>query len=169
MNLIQTDAAINSGNSGGPLINKYGQVVGINSSKMSSSYSSSEASIDNIGFAIPSNEASRIVKDLISYGYVTGKPQLGINYENVTQTDSYRYNIPVGVYVTSVEEGSAADKAGLHSGDVITAIDDTEVSTGEELNAQKNTHTAGDTVKITFTRDGKSQSVELTLDEVSNE
>ena len=169
LSLIQTDAAINSGNSGGPLINKYGQVIGINSSKMSSSYSSSSASIDNIGFAIPSNEASRIVKDLIKYGYVTGKPQLGINYENVTQVDSYRYNIPVGVYVTSVDEGSAAEKAGLHSGDVITAIDGTEITTGEELSAQKNLHKAGDTVEITYTRNGSSQTVELTLDEASNE
>jgi serine protease Do len=167
MNLIQTDAAINSGNSGGPLINKYGQVIGINSSKMSSSYSG--ASIDNIGFAIPSNEAARIVKDLIDHGYVTGKPQLGINYENVTESDSYRYNIPVGVYVTSVEEGSAAEKAGLRSGDVITAIDGTEIKTGEELTAQKNLHSAGDTVSITFTRSGSSKTVELTLDEASNQ
>ena len=169
LELIQTDAAINSGNSGGPLINKYGQVIGINSSKMSSSYSSSSASIDNIGFAIPSNEASKIVKDLIKYGYVTGKPQLGINYENVTEVDSYRYNIPVGVYVTSVDEDSAAEKAGLRSGDVITAIDGTEVTTGEELSAQKNLHSAGDTVEITFTRNGDSQTVELTLDEATNE
>ena len=167
MNLIQTDTAINSGNSGGPLINKSGQVIGINSSKMSSSYSG--ASIDNIGFAIPSNEAAKVVKDLIDHGYVTGKPQLGINYENVTETDSYRYNIPVGVYVTSVDEGSAAEKAGLRSGDVITAIDDTEVKTGEELNAQKNLHSAGDTVTITFTRSKKTHTVELTLDEASNE
>ena len=169
LELIQTDAAINSGNSGGPLINKYGQVIGINSSKMSSSYSSSGASIDNIGFAIPSNEASKIVKDLIKYGYVTGKPQLGISYENVTEVDSHRYNIPVGVYVTSVDEDSAAEKAGLRSGDVITAIDGKEVTTGEELSAQKNLHSAGDTVEITFTRDGDSQTVELTLDEATNE
>ena len=84
MDLIQTDAAINSGNSGGPLINKYGQVIGINSSKMSASYS--EASIDNIGFAIPSNETAQIVDDLMKYGFVTGKPQLGISCQDVTET-----------------------------------------------------------------------------------
>ena len=86
MNLIQTDAAINSGNSGGPLINKYGQVIGINSSKLSSSYGS--ASIEGIGFAIPSNETTAIVKDLMEFGYVTGKPQLGISCQNVTETIS---------------------------------------------------------------------------------
>ena len=132
MNLIQTDAAINSGNSGGPLINKSGQVIGINSSKMSSSYSG--ASIDNIGFAIPSNEAAKIVKDLIDHGYVTGKPQLGINYENVTETDSYRYNIPVGVYVTSVDEGSAADKAGRSEGRAGAAV-----HPGQALHAEART------------------------------
>ena len=94
MNLLQTDAAINSGNSGGPLINKYGQVIGINSSKMSSSYSS-QASIEGIGFAIPSNEVAKIVDDLMQYGYVTGKPQLGISCQDVTETISRMYNLPV--------------------------------------------------------------------------
>lgn len=98
MNLIQTDAAINSGNSGGPLINKYGQVIGINSSKMSASYS--ETSIEGIGFAIPSNEVSEIIDDIMEYGYVTGKPQLGISCQDVNETISQMYNLPVGVYIT---------------------------------------------------------------------
>ena len=126
MNLIQTDTAINSGNSGGPLINKKGQVIGINSSKMSSSYGS--ASIEGIGFAIPSNETSKIIDDLMEYGYVTGKPQLGISCQDVTETISQMYNMPVGVYVTDVSENSAAEKAGLQSGDIITAVDGKEVS-----------------------------------------
>lgn len=167
MDLIQTDAAINSGNSGGPLINKYGQVIGINSSKMSASYS--EASIDNIGFAIPSNETAQIVDDLMKYGFVTGKPQLGISCQDVTETIAQMYNMPVGVYVTAVSEGSAADKAGLKTGDVITAIDDKEVSTAAELNAQKNKHSAGDEVKLTFERDGKEHTVTVTLDELKSE
>lgn len=135
MNLIQTDAAINSGNSGGPLINKYGQVIGINSSKMSASYS--ETSIEGIGFAIPSNEVSEIIDDIMEYGYVTGKPQLGISCQDVNETISQMYNLPVGVYITDVTDGSAADEAGLRSGDVITAVDGTEVKTAEELNIEK--------------------------------
>ncbi|MBR2284422.1 MAG: trypsin-like peptidase domain-containing protein [Ruminococcus sp.] len=167
MTLIQTDAAINSGNSGGPLINKYGQVIGINSSKMSSSYSSSSASIEGIGFAIPSNEVSAIVDDIMQYGYVTGKPQFGISCQDVTETISQMYNMPVGVYVTVVTEGSAADKAGIQSGDIITAVDGVTVTTADELNEQKNLHSAGDTVEITLTRAGEEITLSVTLDEVT--
>ena len=167
MNLIQTDAAINSGNSGGPLINKYGQVIGINSSKMSASYS--ETSIEGIGFAIPSNEVSDIVDDIMTYGYVTGKPQLGISCQDVTETIANMYNLPVGVYVTTVTDGSAAEKAGLQSGDVITGIDGEDVTTSEELNAKKNKHSSGDEVEITFVRNGKEHSVKVTLDEIKND
>ena len=164
MNLIQTDTAINSGNSGGPLINKYGQVIGINSSKMSASYG--EASIEGIGFAIPSNETSKIIDDLMSYGYVTGKPQLGISCQDVTENVSRMYNMPVGVYITEVSSGSASEKAGLQSGDIITAVDGVEVSTAEELNAQKNTHSAGDTIEVTYIRNGREETTEITLDEI---
>ena len=167
MNLIQTDTAINSGNSGGPLINKKGQVIGINSSKMSSSYGS--ASIEGIGFAIPSNETSKIIDDLMEYGYVTGKPQLGISCQDVTETISQMYNMPVGVYVTDVSENSAAEKAGLQSGDIITAVDGKEVSSAEELNAQKNTHSAGDTIEVTYIRSGKEKTAKITLDEVKKD
>ncbi|MDE6833735.1 MAG: trypsin-like peptidase domain-containing protein [Ruminococcus sp.] len=164
MNLIQTDTAINQGNSGGPLINKYGQVIGINSSKMSASYG--EASIEGIGFAIPSNETSKIIDDLMSYGYVTGKPQLGISCQDVTENVSRMYNMPVGVYITDVSEDSASEKAGLRSGDIITAVDGVKVSTAEELNAQKNTHSAGDTIEVTYIRNGREETTEITLDEV---
>ncbi len=167
MNLIQTDTAINQGNSGGPLINKKGQIIGINSSKMSSNYGS--ASIEGIGFAIPSNEVSQIVDDLMEYGYVTGKPQLGISCQNVTDTISQMYNMPVGIYVTDVSRNSAADEAGLQSGDVIIAVDDKEVSTSEELNAEKNKHSAGDTIEITYIRSGKEKTVEVVLDEVKQD
>lgn len=167
MNLIQTDAAINSGNSGGPLINKNGQVIGINSSKMSSTYSG-EASIEGIGFAIPSNEVSSIVDDIMKYGYVTGKPQLGISCQDVTENIAQMFNLPQGVYVTAVSEGSAAEKAGIKSGDVITAVEGKEVKTSEELNAQKNLHSAGDEIELTLTREGKEETVKVTLDEVKN-
>lgn len=166
MKLLQTDAAINSGNSGGPLINKYGQVIGINSSKMSSSYGT--ASIEGIGFAIPSNDVSRIVDDIMEHGYVTGKPQLGISCQNVTEQISQAYNLPVGVYVTEVSKGSAAEKAGLKSGDVITAFDGEEVETIDELNAKKNLHSAGDEIELTYIRSGKEEKVSIVLDENTN-
>ena len=169
MNLIQTDAAINSGNSGGPLINKYGQVIGINSSKMSSSYSTSGASIEGIGFAIPSNLTSSIIDDLMKYGYVTGKPQLGISCQDVTETISKMYNLTIGVYVTAVSDDSAADKAGIREGDIIVAIDDKKVTTAAELTAEKNKHSAGEKVEITFIRDGEEKTVKVTLDEQTHE
>lgn len=163
MTLLQTDAAINAGNSGGPLINKYGQVIGINSSKMSSSYSG--ASIDNIGFAIPSNEAAKIVRDLIDCGHVTGKPQLGISCQDVDQQTAEMYRIPVGVYVTSVNENSAAEKAGLLSGDIIVEFGGKEVTTTAELISEKNQYSAGDTVEVKFSRSGETKTTELTLGE----
>ena len=101
MTLIQTDTAINNGNSGGPLINSSGQVIGINSAKMSSTYSG-EATVEGIGFAIPMSEAKSIIDDLINYGYVTGRPQLGISCQDVTEAVSQAYNIPVGAYIFSV-------------------------------------------------------------------
>jgi serine protease Do len=167
MTLLQTDAAINSGNSGGPLINKYGQVIGINSSKMSASYS--ETSIEGIGFAIPSNEAAKIVEDIIEYGYVTGKPQLGISCQNVTESISRMYNLPIGVYITAVTDNSAAYNAGLQAGDIIIEVDGEVVSTFDELTAKKNEHKAGESMEITYTRNGVDNTVTVTLDEAVNE
>lgn len=163
MTLLQTDAAINSGNSGGPLINKYGQVIGINSSKMSASYS--ETSIEGIGFAIPSNEAAKIVDDIMEYGYVTGKPQLGISCQDVTETISKMYNLPIGVYITAVTDDSAADKAGLQSGDIIIKVDGEDITNYEELKAKKNEHKAGESLELTYVRSGNEDTVTVTLDE----
>lgn len=167
MTLIQTDAAINAGNSGGPLLNGYGQVVGINSAKMSSSYGT--ASVEGLGFAIPISDAKSIIDDLINSGYVTGRPQLGITGADVTEADSQRFNLPQGVYVYSVAEDSAAYKAGIRQGDVITAIDGKEITTMEELNAVKNEHTAGETIEIKVYRSGETFEMELTLQEVRQE
>lgn len=165
MTLIQTDTAINNGNSGGPLINSSGQVIGINSAKMSSTYSG-EATVEGIGFAIPMSEAKSIVDDLINYGYVTGRPQLGISCQDVTEAVSQAYNIPVGAYIFSVTAGGAADQAGLQPGDVITGIQDQTISTTEELNAVKNQYKAGDTISLTYVRAGETKKVDVTLAEV---
>lgn len=166
MILLQTDAAINSGNSGGPLLNLYGEVIGINSSKMSASYLD-QASIEGIGFAISSNDAGKIVNDLMSCGYVTGKPSLGITCVTVTEEVSELYGMQLGIYVSTVNDGSAAERAGICEGDIITAVDGDTVTTVEELNAKKNQHKAGDTITLTVYRNGSSVDCTATLDEIS--
>ena len=137
-------------------------MIGINSAKMSSTYSG-EATVEGIGFAIPMSEAKSIVDDLINYGYVTGRPQLGISCQDVTEAVSQAYNIPVGAYIFSVTAGGAADQAGLQPGDVITGIQDQTISTTEELNAVKNQYKAGDTITLTYVRAGETKKVDLTL------
>lgn len=165
MYLIQTDTAINNGNSGGPLINSYGQVIGINSSKLSSSYSSSSASIEGLCFAIPITRAKAVVNDLINYGYVTGKPMIGITTTDVSEAVSQAYGLPVGVYVRDVEEGGAAALAGIQVGDTIIAINGETVTNSDELNAIKDQFKAGDTVTITVTRGGSDMDFQVILQE----
>ncbi|MDE5754002.1 MAG: trypsin-like peptidase domain-containing protein [Oscillospiraceae bacterium] len=167
MTLIQTDAAINSGNSGGPLLNGYGQVIGINSAKMSSSYGS--ASVEGLGFAIPISDAKEILEDLINNGYVTGRPQLGITGVDVSESDAEHFSMPLGVYVYGVTGGSAAEQAGICQGDVITAVEETEISNMDELNEAKNQYNAGDTIKLTVFRSGQYLELDLTLQEVRQE
>ncbi len=165
MFLIQTDAAINSGNSGGPLLNSCGQVIGINSAKMSSSYSSNRASVEGLCFAIPMKEAKVIIDDLINYRYVTGRPQIGINTNDISEAQSRYFDIPVGVLVRTVHAGSAADIAGIEVGDVIIDIEGEPVTTAQELNEIKNQHKAGDTITLTICRNDKDIKVKLTLQE----
>lgn len=165
MNLIQTDAAINSGNSGGPLINSYGQVIGINSAKMTSTYSS--ASVEGLGFAIPITQAKTIIDDLINYGYVKGRPQLGITCIDVDESTASLYNMTVGAYVRSVTPNGAAALAGIQEGDIIIGVNGTAVSTADELNEKKNEFNAGDTITLTISRKGKDTDVQVTLQEVT--
>lgn len=167
MNLIQIDAAINSGNSGGPLVNSCGQVIGINSAKMSSSYSSTSASIEGLGFAIPIDEAKVIIDDLINYKYVKGRPQIGISTRDVSETVSRYYNIPMGAYVAAVEEGSTAEFAGIKVGDVIIGIQGEAITTSEELNEIKNQYKAGEEITLTITRDGEDIDITLVLQEAN--
>jgi serine protease Do len=165
MTLIQTDAAINSGNSGGPLLNSCGQVIGINSAKMGSSYGSS--SVEGLGFAIPINEAKSIVDDLIYNGYVTGRPQIGITGEDVTESYSAYSGIPMGVRVHSVSAGSAAEKAGIRPGDVIIGIQNEVITTMDELNEVKNKYKAGDTITLKICRNGEDIDITLTLQDAN--
>lgn len=163
MNLIQTDAAINSGNSGGPLLNSCGQVIGINSAKMSSSYGS--ASVEGLGFAIPIDNAKQIIDDLIHYNYVKGRPQLGISTVDVTESDSRRYNIPMGAYVAVVDSGSAAEKAGIKVRDIIIDFNGDTIGSTTQLNSAKNKYKAGDTVEVTVNRNGKDIKLTVKLQE----
>lgn len=158
-NLIQTDAAINPGNSGGALVNNYGEVIGINSVKMSAE------GVEGIGFAIPIDTAKPIIEDLKTSGYVTGRPVIGIGGRNVTQQDSVYYNIPVGIYVSQISPYSAAEKAGLQIGDVITEFNGEKVTTVDELNDKKEAYKVGDTVTLTYVRNGETRKSNLTLTE----
>lgn len=166
MTLIQTDTSINSGNSGGPLLNSYGQVIGINSAKISSNYSSSAASVEGLAFAIPISDAAEIIDDLIDYGYVAGRPQLGIMSSDVGTEAAQRFGWPEGVYVVSVTPGSAAELAGLRQGDIITEIQGVEVTTTDELNKVKEEYNAGDTITLKVFRAGEELKVDLILQEV---
>jgi serine protease Do len=163
MTLIQTDAPINSGNSGGPLLNSCGQVIGINSAKMSSSYGS--ASIEGLGFAIPINDARTIINDLINYKYVKGRPYMGISTTDITESYSRYLNLPMGAYVNYVEEGGAADFAGIQEGDVIIGVEDETVSTGAELAAIVYDYKAGDSITLTVSRRGKDIEITMILQE----
>ena len=155
---IQTDAAINSGNSGGALVNSKGQVIGINTLKVSST------GVEGIGFAIPINSTISVAEELKAYSKVR-RPYIGIGGRNLTEDVAKVHNLVVGVYVSSVEQFSAAEKSGIQIGDVITAIDGKDVKTMDELNEIKNTHKIGDKVSLKIYRDGKYQDIQLTLGE----
>ena len=161
MTLVQTNAALNSGNSGGPLINCYGQVIGINTMKMSS-YTSA-ATVEGLGFAIPVNTAKPIIDELIGNGYIAGRPAIGIEGATLDVRTQFFYNLPSGVGVTSVEEGSDAAAKGLMPDDVIVSFNGNRVSTMEGLSAAKEGFTAGDTVKLVIYRDGRYYEVSVVL------
>ncbi len=161
MNVIQTDAAINSGNSGGALVNSYGQVIGINAVKISSS------SVEGMGFAIPISEAMPIISDLMQYGYVKGRPVIGISSRDVTEYMSVRQGWPMGVQVMSVQQGSGAEVAGFEQGDIIVKADGKEVKSTDELNKIKDTHKPGEFLQMEVYKysTGLTQKVSVKLSE----
>ena len=152
VNLIQTDAAINQGNSGGPLVNAQGQVIGINTLKLA-------GGAEGIGFAIPINEVKSKL-DVLSKPVLT----LGVKVREINEQLSKKYDLPEGIYVVEVVSFSPAEKAGIKSGDVITYFDGKRVKTLEEVNKIKNTKNAGDKVSVKVVRDGKTKTLELTLE-----
>lgn len=162
-NMIQVDASINPGNSGGPLMNLYGEVVGIVSAKYSSY---ANTTVEGLGFAIPINDVQSIIKDIIENGSVGNKAYMAITAGTMTQqmAAQYKINATEGVFVYSVEDGGAGDKAGLKLGDVITKLNDTQITSMEDLSAAKKGSKAGDTVTLTVLRDGKEITTQLTFD-----
>ena len=162
MTLIQTNAALNNGNSGGPLINCYGQVIGINTVKMSSYYTAT-ASVEGLGFAIPISVAKPIIDELIENGYVTGRPAIGISGDSLPSYYRTYYRLPDGVYVTSVNEGSDAKAKGIREGDIVTAINGEKICSIDELNTVKNQYAAGDEVTLTIYRSGAYYEMTVTL------
>ena len=161
MDLLQTDCAINSGNSGGPLFNEYGEVIGITNAKYSSSSSSGQASIDNIGFAIPIDQVKDLITQLIETGEIV-QPYLGVSVRTVS-TEGQQYGVPAGAYVVSVEEGGPAARAGVRAGDVITALNGDAVETQQELTSLKSQYKVGQTVTLTVVRGGETLALEVVL------
>lgn len=159
MVMLQTDASVSPGNSGGPLINLYGQVIGIVSAK------STGSGVEGIGFAIPSNTAVDIINSLIENGYVTGRPYFGISVQAFTGNTAAYYNISEGLYVMSVETGSCAEKAGLKVGDRIVSLGGAAINSTSDLQTKKLTFKAGDTTTIVVGRDGQELSLSVTFDE----
>ena len=159
MSLLQTNAAINQGNSGGALFNMYGQVVGITNMKMMSYFSS----IEGIGFAIPSSTVKAVVDQLAENGEVRGRPSIGITVGAIPQEALENYELPEGLYISAVAENSDAAAQGIREGDILTAIDGQSVSSTEEVAAIRDTRSVGDSLRFTIWREGETFEVDVLL------
>lgn len=159
INMFQTNAAINNGNSGGPVYNMYGEVVGIASAKYASE------TIEGLGFCIPIDDVKIMISDIINYGYVTGRACLDITLQTITAEMSARYALPEGCYVVALDKGGAASNAGLQSKDVITGLGNEDVHSCEDVARILNKYKSGDTIAITYVRNGKTETRTTTLSE----
>lgn len=164
MTLIQTDAAINSGNSGGALVNKYGQVVGITNAKLSSNIFSSNASYEGLGFAIPINTAKTIVDELMTNGYVAGRPSIGISGSEISEATAQYNDVPQGVLIQSIDSRAKAYSQGLEVRDIITGINGKTITTMNEINEEKNKFKAGDTVTLTVYRMSTGKTIDIQVE-----
>ena len=163
MTLIQTNAALNSGNSGGPLLNCYGQVIGINTMKIGNFLDNTN--VEGIGFAIPSSTVKLIVDQLIEQGYVSGRPTLGISGESVSPFYQRYYMMPAGIFITRLDSDSDAARKGIQTDDILMSINGHPVSTMDDLNSFLYGCEVGDTVEVVIYRSGKQYLVSLTLSE----
>ncbi len=159
MTLLQTNTALNEGNSGGALFNMYGQVIGITNMKMMSSYSS----IEGIGFAIPSSTVQNVVHALVRDGEVRGRPAIGITVGSIPENAANFYELPEGLYISAVSKGSDAEKQGILPGDILIAVNGTPVKTTDEVNAIKNEFGVGDTMVFTIWRNGEEMEFRVML------
>jgi serine protease Do len=159
LNLIQTDAAINPGNSGGALVNREGQVIGINTIKISIT------GVEGLGFAIPINDAKPIIDQLINYGYVKGRPFIGISGQEITETISKWYKVPVGLLIEQVTPGGPAEKAGIKAGDIMISLAGEKVKTMKELDQIKKEYKPEDTVNTVIYRNGRKINLKLIIAE----
>ena len=166
MNLIQTNAALNSGNSGGPLINSCGQVIGINTIKIGAFADS--AGVEGLGFAIPSTTVKDIVEQIISQGYVSGRPWMGITGESISLFYQRYYRLPAGLYISSVDSGSNAAKAGVTEGDVLISVDGNKIYSQTDLDTLLYHYSAGDTVTIVIYRGGYTMQADIVLQEAGS-
>ena len=163
MNLIQTNAALNAGNSGGPLINSCGQVIGINTIKIGAFTNS--AGVEGLGFAIPSTTVKDIVEQIITQGYVSGRPWLGITGESISLFYQRYYRLPAGMYISEVSPNSNAAKAGITEGDILISVDGTKVYSQTDLETLLYHYSAGDTVSIVIYRGGYTLQANIVLEE----
>ena len=163
MTLIQTNAALNSGNSGGPLINSYGQVIGINTMKIGAFTDS--AGVEGLGFAIPSSTVKDIVEQLIRQGYVSGRPTLGLEGESLSLFYQHYYRLPEGLYITEVDPESNAAARGIERGDILMMINDNRITTPESLTSVLYNCQVGDTVTVIVYRGGYQYELQLTVSE----
>lgn len=161
INMFQIDAAVNSGNSGGPVYNARGEVIGVVTAKYS------DTGVEGIGFAIPINDASSIAHDLVTKGYVTGKAYMGVRLdERYNSLYSQYYGMPLGAYVYSVDAGSSAEAAGIQPGDIITQLGETQISSYSDLRTAVKHFSAGDTAELTLYRAGESMTLSITFGEL---
>ena len=165
LTLIQTNAALNSGNSGGPLINCYGQVIGINTLKIGDFAASS--GVEGLGFAIPSVTVKEIADQLISQGYVSGRPTLGITGESVSSFYQLYYRLPAGLYISYIDPECDAALKGVKEGDILISVDDHRITTPDDLTSALAGYEVGDTVRIVIYRSGKQYSADIVLDEAT--
>lgn len=164
INMLQTDAAINSGNSGGPLFDMNGNIIGVTTAKVSGT-TETGVTIEGLGFAIPINDVLRVVYDLQQYGRVRGRAYLGVTLQNLDAEVAEIYGLPSGPQVVTVTEGSCSEKAGLQPHDIILEFDGREINAYSDLVSALSKHRAGDTVKLKLYRAGAEIEVTLTLDE----
>ena len=160
ISLIQSDVSLVPGNSGGPLINCYGQVIGINTTHLAG-----EENAERMGFAIPSTTVKAIVDQLIAHGFVAGRPTLGLFGESVTKFDQAYFQIPGGLYLSAVEPGSDAFARGIQPGDILMRLNDQQITTQKELDSYVNSLNIGDSLEALFYIDGQEQIITLTVTE----